>query len=76
MSAAGLGASCADSNATIREMINGVRERGSYFYNKVNRAVFVPPDTQVGKDAAVSPRWNIPSSSTRDVCNARQHYTG
>lgn len=47
-------------------------ERGSYFYNRVDRSVCsLPPDTRVGKDAAVSPR-NIPSSSTRDVCNARQ----
>lgn len=45
---------------------------GGYFYNKVNRAVFIPPDIQVGKDAVVSPRWSILSSSTRDVCNARQ----
>lgn len=32
--------------------------------------MFTAPDTQVEKDAAVSPRWNAPPSSTRDVCNA------
>lgn len=67
----GLGTSCTDSKATTRE-INGVRGRGAYFYNKVNRSVFIPPDIQIGKDAVVSPRWSFLSSSTRDVCNARQ----
>lgn len=62
----------ADSNVTLREMRNSVRGRGAYFYNKVDRSVFIPPDIQVGTDAVVSPRWNVLSSSTRDVCNARR----
>ena len=33
----------------MRERRKGLRERGSYFYNKVNRSVFVPPDTQQEK---------------------------
>lgn len=70
----GLGTSCTDSKATTRE-INGVRGRGAYFYNKVSRSVFIPPDIQIGKDAVVSPRWSFLSSSTRDVCNARQRCT-
>lgn len=49
-----------DSNATKRGRRKGLRERGSYFYNKVNRSVFVPPDTRAGKDAAASPGWNVP----------------
>lgn len=68
----GLGTSRVDSNVTIRERRNSVRERGAYFYNKVERSVFIPPDIQVGTDAVVSPSWNILSSSTRDVCNAQR----
>lgn len=44
----------------MRERRKGLRERGSYFYNKVNRSVFVPPDIQAGKGAAVSPGWSVP----------------
>lgn len=68
----GLGTFRADSNVTIREIRNSVKERGAYFYNQVNRSVFIPPDILAGIDAVVSPRWNILSSSTRVVCNARQ----
>lgn len=65
----------ADSNAKMRARRKGLRERDpiNHFYNnKANRSVCSFPQTQAGKDAAVSLRQTTPSSSTRDACNARQ----
>lgn len=52
------GAPRTESNATgDRE---GGREREPIFITESTDGMFTAPDTQVGKDAVVSPRWNVP----------------